>query len=110
MTSRSMRRFGASKASDLQARVPKILSACTPLLGTAILLLYAFSLPAGAADKDAWRAVTGDALSLLFRDSEFGDGVHFAYQFRRDGSFTGTEMSKTVSGSWRTRKDEFCWS
>jgi hypothetical protein len=79
-------------------------------LGTVIVLLYAFSSPAGALGEERWRAVTGDALRAIFQDKEFGDGVHFAYQFRRGGSFTGTEMSKPVSGSWRLRQDQFCWS
>jgi len=48
-------------------------------------------------------------MQKLFQDKEFGDGVHFAYQFKRDGTFTGTEMSKPVSGSWRVRDNEFCW-
>ncbi len=78
--------------------------------GTVIVLLYALSLPADAADKEVWRAVRGEALRALFADKEFGDGVHFAYQFKRDGTFKGTEMSQSVSGSWRARKGEFCWS
>ena len=45
----------------------------------------------------------------LFKEKEFGDGVHFAYQFKADGTFTGTEMSRRVSGSWRVAKDELCW-
>ena len=35
--------------------------------------------------------------------------MHFAYQFKGDGTFTGTEMGKGVSGSWRVRGNEFCW-
>ena len=52
---------------------------------------------------------SGVALQSLFNDKEFGDGVHFAYQFKANGTFTGTEMSKPVSGSWRVRDNEFCW-
>jgi hypothetical protein len=64
---------------------------------------------AAAADEEHWREVKGAGLRSFFSDKEFGDGVHFAYQFKADGTFTGTEMSKVVSGSWRVRKDEFCW-
>ncbi len=78
------------------------------MLRTVLILLYALSFPV-AAEKEAWHTVKGEALQSLFRDKEFADGVHFAYQFRRNGTFTGTEMSKDVSGSWRVRKDEFCW-
>ena len=67
-------------------------------------------LASTAAAQEHWRNVNGRALAGLFSGKEFGDGVHFAYQFKADGSFTGTEMSKTVSGSWRVRNNEFCWS
>ena len=63
-----------------------------------------------AADEEHWRDLTGEALRILFSDKEFGDGVHFAYQFKADGTFTGTEMTKQASGSWRVTKDELCWS
>lgn len=75
-----------------------------------ICLLIALDCIAGAAAaQEHWRNVRGAALAALFSDKEFADGVHFAYQFKGDGSFTGTEMSKPVSGSWRVRKDELCW-
>lgn len=67
-------------------------------------------LPAAAAQEERWHDVKGSALQGLFRAKEFGDGVHFAYQFKPDGSFTGTEMSNSVSGSWRVRKDRLCWN
>ena len=62
-----------------------------------------------AAEKEHWRSVKGAALQTLFQDKEFGDGVHFAYYLKADGTFTGTEMTKQVSGSWRVKKNEFCW-
>jgi hypothetical protein len=62
-----------------------------------------------ANSQEHWRDVRGAAIAALFSDKEFGDGVHFAYQFKRDGTFTGTEMAKEASGSWRVRKDELCW-
>lgn len=79
----------------------------------AIHTICLLTLLAGVADtvaaQEHWRNVSGAALAALFSDKEFADGVHFAYQFKADGSFTGTEMSKTASGSWRVSKDEFCW-
>jgi len=79
------------------------------MVAATCFLLLVFSAPAMAAEEEHWRSVKGAALQNLFKAREFGDGVHFAYQFKRDGTFTGTEMSKRVSGSWRVRKDEFCW-
>lgn len=73
------------------------------------VLIVLACVAGGAAAQEQWRDVRGAALTAMFSNKEFADGVHFAYQFRADGSFTGTEMSKDVSGSWRVRKDAFCW-
>ncbi len=72
-------------------------------------LIVLASITGSAAAQEHWRDVRGAALTAMFSNKEFADGVHFAYQFRANGSFTGTEMSKDVSGSWRVRKDAFCW-
>ena len=77
-----------------------------PALLCALLTLVA---PSSAAEKEHWRSVKGAALQKLFQDKEFADGVHYAYQFKAGGTFTGTEMSKSVSGSWRVHANEFCW-
>ena len=71
--------------------------------------LFALSPSLSMAQQEHWRTVNGVALQSLFKDKEFGDGVHFAYQFKANGTFTGTEMSKPVSGSWQVRDNEFCW-
>jgi hypothetical protein len=63
-----------------------------------------------ATEQEHWRAIKGAALHDLFKDKEYADGVHFAYQFKADGTFTGTEMMKTVSGSWHVRQDRLCWA
>jgi hypothetical protein len=76
------------------------------LLG-ALLTLATPGSPAGG--KEHWRSVRGGELQKLFQDKEFADGVHFAYQFKADRTFTGTEMGERASGSWRVRRDEFCW-
>jgi hypothetical protein len=76
------------------------------LLAAAICALVS---PA-SAQQEHWRNVKGAGLQDLFKDKEFADGVHFAYQFKADGSFTGTEMAKSVSGSWRVRQDQLCWA
>lgn len=73
------------------------------------LLCVLALLPGTSRADEHWRSVKGDSLRALFQDKEFGDGVHFAYRFKRDGSFTGTEMSEEVRGSWRVGKDEVCW-
>jgi hypothetical protein len=79
--------------------------------GAALIMVGALALPCAAigADKERWRKVSGADLYGLFSEKEFGDGVHWVYQFKGDGTFTGTEMSKAVSGSWQVRENEFCW-
>ena len=43
-------------------------------------------------------------------DRELADGVHYAYQLHADGTLTGFNMGKAVSGKWRTTAREFCWT
>jgi len=58
--------------------------------------------------EERWRSIKGASLQSLFQDKEFGDGVHFAYRFEPGGTFSGTEMSREVRGSWRVRNSELC--
>jgi len=71
------------------------------------LMIGSFAL--GAPEARSWNTVRGEALHKLFANREFGDGVHFAYRFRADGAFSGTEMAKDVRGTWRVMRDEVCW-
>ena len=71
------------------------------------LVLPRFAGPAHAQER--WRDVAGEAIPAVISDKEFADGAHFAYQLKADGTFTGTEMAKSVSGTWRVRGDELCW-
>lgn len=74
-----------------------------------MLVSVAVSCLPSAAEKEQWQPVKGAAIRRLFAAKEFADGVHFAYQFKADGTFTGTEMTKAVSGTWRVERDQFCW-
>ncbi len=74
-----------------------------------VLLAGAFFLLMGTGLAENWKVVKGEAARVLFADKEFGDGVHFAYRFRTDGTFSGTEMAKDVRGTWRVVRDEMCW-
>jgi hypothetical protein len=64
----------------------------------------------GAIAAEQGKAVQGNALREMFAEHEFGDGVHFAYRFRADGTFSGTEMTKEVRGRWRLSGREICWT
>ena|SRR5690242_19620026 len=73
-----------------------------------VLLVLGLSSGQGAT-AEHWKAVRGAVLRSLFAGKEFGDGVHFAYRFRTDGTFAGTEMSRSVTGKWRKTDREMCW-
>ena len=76
-----------------------------------IFLAAALLVALTCVAEEQWKNVRGGArLRALFAQKEFGDGVHFAYRFKADGTFTGTEMAKTVSGTWQVVGDRFCWS
>ena len=74
------------------------------LLATFIVLF------APAQAEVGWRGVRGADLHALFVDHELADGVHYAYQFRSNGTFTGFSMGKAIRGTWRIADDEFCWT
>ena len=56
-----------------------------------------------------WRSVRAAELRGLFVDRELADGVHYAYLFRGDGTFSGVAMGKEIHGTWRSAANEFCW-
>ena len=74
-------------------------------------LLVAFAIVCSPVQAQAaWRSIRGADLRTVFVDHELADGVHYAYQFRSDGTFTGVSMGKDVRGTWRVEGDEFCWT
>ncbi|RIX47575.1 MAG: hypothetical protein D3M94_07860 [Rhodocyclales bacterium GT-UBC] len=68
----------------------------------------AMSLNAMAADK-GWMKLRGNALTQAFTNQDFGDGVHFAYQFMAGGELRGMNMGKPAQGHWRVVGNELCW-
>jgi len=74
-------------------------------------LLVAFLAFFASAQADmAWRRVRAVDLHALFVDHELADGIHYAYQLRGDGTFTGFSMGKAARGTWRIADGEFCWT
>ena len=63
-----------------------------------------------AETEKVWRSVRGAELQKLFADQELGDGVHYAYQFKSSGTFTGTEMARDVRGTWKATAKQICWT
>lgn len=65
-------------------------------------------MPAAVADKP-WPSVRGKALAQAFANQDFGDGVHFAYQYLESGEMRGMNMGKPAKGSWQVTGNELCW-
>jgi len=62
-----------------------------------------------AATEKPWPMVRGMALTQAVTNQDFGDGVHFAYQFLEGGELRGMNMGKPAKGSWRVTGSELCW-
>jgi len=100
------RRLARVAFGDLLRRLPP--SALS--IGCGVLLAVLIGGAASHARSEAlWQAVRGADLHTIFSDHELADGVHYAYQFRGDGTFTGFAMGKEIHGTWRLAGNEFCW-
>jgi len=75
-------------------------------LGLVVLLVAISQVQADVR----WRNVRGTDLRDLFVDHELADGVHYAYRFSGNGTFTGFNMGREIRGTWRLAGDEFCWT
>lgn len=72
------------------------------------VLTTAVALHAMAAGKE-WLTLRGKALSQAFANQDFGDGVHFAYQFLVGGDLHGMNMGKPAQGRWWVSGSQLCW-
>ncbi len=70
--------------------------------------VVAAAFNAAAADK-GWVSLRGTMLTQAFANQDFGDSVHFAYQFLQDGELRGMNMGKPAQGRWRVAGSELCW-
>ena len=70
--------------------------------------VVAAAFNAVAADQ-SWVSLRSKALTQAFANQDFGDGVHFAYQFLLDGELRGMNMGKPAQGRWRVAGSELCW-
>ena len=61
-----------------------------------------------AAEK-GWVKLRGNALTQAFANQNFGDGVHFAYQFLPAGQLHGMNMCRQVHGRWWVVGNQLCW-
>jgi hypothetical protein len=100
------KRSTASSREEQHAPAPNayVLTARSALL--AVLIGATGHAPA----QVTWQPVRGTDLHAILADHELADGVHYAYQFRAAGTFTGFNMGKELHGTWRLAGDEFCWT
>ncbi|WP_374503463.1 hypothetical protein [Zoogloea sp.] len=70
--------------------------------------VMAIALNAIAADK-GWGTLRGEALMQAFANQDFGDGIHFAYEFMAEGELRGMNMGKPAQGRWRVAGNQLCW-
>jgi len=80
------------------------------VLSLALFALIQASPASAAGAEPQWRAVEGASVQKLFADRELGDGTHYSYSFRHDGTFVGFEMGKDVRGTWRSTERQICWT
>jgi len=70
----------------------------------------AASATAGNHGNTVWTRLNGSALRIAIRNAELGDGTHYAYRFHANGNFDGTEMARSVRGTWRVTAQGLCWT
>lgn len=57
-----------------------------------------------------WRSVRGAELRATIVAHELVDALHYAYQFRGDGTYAGFNMGRAIGGNWHSAGNEFCWT
>ena len=72
-------------------------------LMTLIAPAYAQTAPV----KD-FQKLNGSDIRRAFAGHEFGDGVHFNFRYRPNGSLEGMSMGKKVARKWRIAGDTLC--
>jgi hypothetical protein len=75
-----------------------------------LLLVAVFVGVAHAQAGVVCKSVRGAELRAMLVDHELADGVHYAHQFRRNGTFAGFNMGREIRGTWRLAGNEFCWT
>lgn len=75
-----------------------------------LFLALAICAAAVAGSDGQWRPVRGKALQEMFADQDLGDGVHFAYQFHRDGRLDGMNMGRPERGAWKVVSSDLCYA
>jgi hypothetical protein len=65
-----------------------------------------FAIPAPAAES--FRKLKDAEIKAKLAGMEVGDGVHWAEQYMRDGTFRAFHMGKPSKGKWTARNGQLC--
>jgi hypothetical protein len=61
-----------------------------------------------ALGADAFRKLKDAEIKAKLADMEITDGVHWAEQYMRDGTFKAFHMGKANTGKWNVRNGQLC--
>jgi hypothetical protein len=61
-----------------------------------------------ATAKDVYRKLKDAEIRARLAGMEITDGVHWAEQYMRDGTYKASHMGKPSKGKWHARNDELC--
>jgi hypothetical protein len=77
-------------------------------LGAAVALIAAIAFSSSADAEGSFRKLTQGQITTRLADMEITDGVHWAEQYMRDGTFKAFHMGKASKGKWFVRDGELC--
>jgi hypothetical protein len=72
----------------------------------ALAIGLSIATPGVAAEK--FRKLKDGEIKAKLAGMETTDGVHWAEQYMRDGSFKAFDMGKPITGKWYVRNGELC--
>ena len=73
-------------------------------------LAYSDQFVASALAAETFWQLKGRQIMAQFSGMEFTDEIHFAEEFKRDGTLSGAYMGRSKVGQWRAVRDELCLS
>lgn len=73
-----------------------------------VLCVVAFGISAGMAY--ASRVLNTDELRQTVSGKVVGDGQHWTYHLKKNGSLEGAEMRRPVTGRWAVKGNRLCLS
>ena len=82
--------------------------AATGLRDAAIALTAVSAVTSAALAEQAFRKLTPTQITARLGGMEITDGVHWAEQYMRDGTFKAFHMGKASTGKWYVRNGELC--